>query len=273
MEIQREYILQGSNESERLERQSRTAAFDYRAELCHLAIQDGHKVLDAGCGSGIVSNYLSQLAGGVEVFACDYLQERVDAARLRYASSTNIHFFRRNLLDLDPQKDAELFQTGLFDTIVCRFVLRHLAHADGMKALHNFYRALKPGGTLYCIDAEGLLSEIYSASPFLSESLRKWRYADTLNLQIARKLPGMVHESKFENVTWHLTTVEFKGDALAVEIENIRESLQGARLFGETLLGGAEQHERFMNEYIDALKSPGGVLFYNKIAAIGKKPK
>ena len=85
----------------------------------------GTRVLDAGCGEGIL----------VEEFAGRLAIEGVDA---NYASA---HVQRGSLLALP-------FAEGRFARAMCLDVLEHLAYEDQPKALAELHRVLAPGGEL-----------------------------------------------------------------------------------------------------------------------------
>ena len=264
--MKNQYVLESHEESERLERQSRMKAFDFKEELCHLKIQRGQRVLDAGCGSGIVSEYLSKCAPDTNVIGWDFSADRVEAAKTKYGSK-NLRFEQRNLLQLEAAGGIR------FDTVLCRYVLRHFSSQDTQKVISNLSQQLKPGGTFCCIDVEGILGDLYPTSIFLKKSLIRLREAKSVNFLVARKLPRLLIEQGFQNVDWRVITSEFKGENLLQEVDNLRQAIQHAAPFFKKVLGGASHFSRFEKEYFSALQEPGCMLFYNRIVAPGTKPK
>jgi ubiquinone/menaquinone biosynthesis C-methylase UbiE len=267
------YILESQAESERLDRQSRAKAFDFRDELAPIDVREGQTILDAGCGSGIVTDYLSRLAPGVKVTGWDFSQDRVDAANAKYGASENVRFVRRNLLDPDTTLDVDAFSGSRFDTIVCRYVLRHFKNADAKKVVRKLFDALKPGGTLYCIDVEGVLGDVYPASQFLRDALSRLRSTEVVDFQVARKMPSMLLEQGFEAVDWRVLVSEFRGQDLSDEIENLKQSVKNAEPLALSILGGPESLARFSAEYFAALRGPACTLFYNRLIAKGTRPR
>lgn len=262
------YVLESKNESERLDKQSRMKAFDFKVDLQFLEVSEGQRILDAGCGSGIVSDYLTTLAPGVQVTGWDASAHQIQDASTRYGGNPNLKFAQKNLLD------AESMIGGgeRFDVVVVRYVLRHVKNSDAKTLLQNLNAVLKPGGTLYCVDVEGLMAEVFPSSPFLKESLAKIRDAETVDFNVARKLPSLLMAQGFQSVDWRVLTAEFRGEELAQEIENLEQSMKNARGFVMERVGGEKAYERLWDEYFSALRSPGFVHFYSKVVAIGTKP-
>src|SRR3712207_1890089 len=85
----------------------------------------GTRVLDAGCGEGVL----------VDEFSRDLRIEGVDANyssdRVRSASVT-----------------ALPYDAATFDSALCLDVLEHLSYEDQPRALAELHRVLKPGGSL-----------------------------------------------------------------------------------------------------------------------------
>lgn len=267
------YVLESNKEGDRLDRQSRMKAFSPEAELRFLQLQPGQRILDAGCGSGIVSHHLSRLASGIQVVGWDFAQNRVDEAQQKYGSSGNVRFAQRDLLKLNADSDPEIKEFGRFDAIVCRFVLRHFPQKVVPKVVRNLVNALKPGGTLCCIDVDGVLGDFSTGSTFLNKSLAQIRESKDVSFGVAMKMPSLFIGAGLEEVDWHVVTSEFKGDELSEETENLRQSFQNAKSFAVKVLRGEKNFKRFCKEFTAAMADPENIRFYNRIVALGKKPK
>ena len=102
----------------------------------------GKKILDAGCGHG---EYVAfALADKASVWAFDYSEEMVTATRERLErQGLQAEELYRGSVTSIPHEDAS------FDVVFCLAVLDHLPEADRVQAMREFYRVLKPGGTLY----------------------------------------------------------------------------------------------------------------------------
>jgi SAM-dependent methyltransferase len=98
------------------------------------------RALDAGCGHGLCSIVLSELAD--HVTGVDISTDSLDTARQQVAMAgrTNITLLHQDLQSLDPAlKD--------FDLVWCWGVA--MMAPDPMKVMHNLMRATAPGGTVY----------------------------------------------------------------------------------------------------------------------------
>jgi 2-polyprenyl-3-methyl-5-hydroxy-6-metoxy-1,4-benzoquinol methylase len=96
------------------------------------------RVLDAGCGSGTISHFLSQHAA--EVVAIDS-----NPSAIRYATETykapNLRF---RLGQFDELKDERAF-----DRIYCIEVVEHLYEEQVAEILSLFYKLANPGAALF----------------------------------------------------------------------------------------------------------------------------
>lgn len=112
-------------------------AYYERPAMLHLAGDvSGHRILDAGCGSGPLSAALR--AKGAVVTGFDESAAMVDLARQRLGEDADVHV--ADLAAPLPFADAE------FDDVVVSLVLHYLE--DWAGPLAELRRVLKPGGRL-----------------------------------------------------------------------------------------------------------------------------
>lgn len=99
-------------------------------------IRAARRILEIGCGSGIISSELARAgAGRCEVHAVDVADNRVEREGYHFQLVT----------------DATLpFATGSFDVVVSNYVIEHVA-SDEEQALHlrEIERVLAPSGVAY----------------------------------------------------------------------------------------------------------------------------
>src|SRR4051794_14382575 len=122
-----QYVLENRAEFERLEKQSTLPKYDFRRELDGLKIKPNAKILDAGCGSGIICRYLSALNPRATVVGCDFSEIRVRQARQAARGYPNLSFECQDLTQLT-------FQSRTFDAVVSRYVVEHLPVKTRLKA-------------------------------------------------------------------------------------------------------------------------------------------
>ena len=104
----------------------------------------GNKVLDVGCGPGIVSLQLSDL--GYDVTALDFSENMLDKAKKNASDNGfDIGFVHGNAMDL-PFDDAS------FDTVVSGYMLWTVP--DPQKVMDEWYRILRPGGRVVYVDGD-----------------------------------------------------------------------------------------------------------------------
>lgn len=124
-----------------------TAATDIMAErtgnehavflLPHL--QQGMRLLDAGCGPGTITLDLAKRVAPGEVVGIDQGPEQIEAAR-QHAVQQQAKQVRFEVADIC----ALPFPDNSFDAAYCNAVLAHLQHPE--QAVRELYRVLKPGG-------------------------------------------------------------------------------------------------------------------------------
>jgi ubiquinone/menaquinone biosynthesis C-methylase UbiE len=108
-----------------------------RVKMLTSHISRDMKVLEVGCGSGYLTKELVRTQASI--LAIDVSDDILSIARENVLGS-NLEFRLENAHELSSAEDVS------FDTIVGNSVLHHL---DVGKALSEFYRILKPGGTLF----------------------------------------------------------------------------------------------------------------------------
>jgi SAM-dependent methyltransferase len=166
------------------------------ASLDLLAIRPGERVLDVGCGSGVVLRDLARRVGpqgcavGVEYNAAFLPIARELAEQEGLTERIELH-----------QGDARAlpFSDGEFDLALAVTVLRHIPGAD--RAVAQMTRVVRPGGRVAVFegDTDGCL--INHPDRELTRRVVMSGTDDTnLDGQLARRLPGVLLEAGLENV-------------------------------------------------------------------------
>lgn len=259
------YVLENESEFERLERQSTFPAYDISRELRSFKVERNDRILDVGCGSGIVTRFLASAHPDAEIVGCDSSEERLVQARESARALRNIRFCGGNITALP-------FPSGFFDSVVCRYVLEHLSAREATEAMRELFRTLRPGGVLCAIDFDGAYHNLFPQPPLVAEVIAKADRSDEIDLKVGRKIPQLMHVTGFVDIQREIEVINAEGDCLDQEVELTSERLRNALPFLIRLTGSDEQALTFTQQYLDAMRAPGSVLFFNKFIVAGRKP-
>ncbi|MFP4465500.1 MAG: class I SAM-dependent methyltransferase [Candidatus Goldiibacteriota bacterium] len=117
-------------------------------EIEKLSLKKGEKVLDAGCGGGILINQL-RAAYAIKGYGVD-----ISSLAVRRAKESGY----KDIIYRNAELEQLPFRSGVFDVIVSFDVLEHIENKE--KVLKEFFRVLKPGGRmlLYVISKRDLFT-------------------------------------------------------------------------------------------------------------------
>lgn len=113
------------------------AYYERPATLSLLPEMKGMKVLDAGCGPGVYSEWLIQ--HGAEVVAIDATPQMVELARERLGETVPIYLF-------DLRDPLDFLKDETFDLVLSPLVMDYIE--DWVPVFTEFRRILRPGGLL-----------------------------------------------------------------------------------------------------------------------------
>ena len=259
------YALENENEFARLEEQSKTDLWSPERELSSFKPAPHGVILDAGCGSGIVTRYLASRFPEAHLIGCDQSVERIKMATEVSHGTKNIGFQVENLSKLS-------IHTNSLDGIVCRYVLEHLSEKNVKLSIAEMYRCLKPGGQVCLIDIDGYLSNIYPVTPLIAKFLSNLARRRPVDLNIGRKLPFYLAQLPFEKIDWTIQTLQLSGPALETELRLLRDRFAQSIPLATKMLGSKKKALKYNEEYFVTLQKTGTVLFYNKFIVTATKP-
>ena len=165
-------------------------------ELLSVLKEDEHRILDLGCGDGVISELLLERFPKAYVVGLDSSSPMLEAARLRLSRfGGRFTLFNHDLRDTQQP----LLEVGAFDAAIGVQSVHHLNSAE-KKALFQWVSlSLRDGGLFLLADRIRLAS-----APLFAYQLRLW---DRL-----QKLAGAEPASDGYSYTDHLANCATRGD-------------------------------------------------------------
>ena len=190
---------QRSDQRAELARLQAQARLDIEAEraMWKLAgLEPGMKVLDLGCGPGVVSCSLAMEVPEGSVLGMDLSETLLASAEETRGALgiKNLSFARGNVYDLPLEENS-------FDFVYARFLFQHLS--DPAVALQNIFRVLKPGGKLCLLDVDDrflLLSPEPASFREFQRLAVEAQKAEGGNREIGGALLGLLQAAGFRKV-------------------------------------------------------------------------
>lgn len=114
------------------------------ARLAVNSATDQPKILDIGCGMGIVTDEILKYAPQASVVMMDYSEEMTSICNERFKDNPNIQVLRQDLnYGLSPSIEGE------FDAVVSCFAIHHVDFENRIKLYKDIRKALKEKG-VFC---------------------------------------------------------------------------------------------------------------------------
>lgn len=255
------YLLNGNSEASRLDDQSDLENYSVESEIGHLNINSFKKVLDAGCGSGVLCRYLEG-QGIHNIHGCDLSSESLKHAK-ENTRNKSTQYFKHNISE-SPTKEK-------YDLIFNRFVAHHLGPKEFEKVAKNFYNSLDISGKIVIIDLDGYFCNLIGFSKTLDIRIKKLLNAFHGDLNMGRKIPNILTKSGFEDVSWEVKAMDFQGLEKEREIEQVRLRFENSMEFYINIFGTEFEAKKFKQEVLETMKLPDTPVFYNKFVITGIK--
>ncbi len=181
---------------------------DWTLLLARAELRTGDRVLDAGCGNGVLTLPIADVVGpSGEVWGIDPAPDMIRVAMQAGGRTGSAAHFKLAATEQLPFAEAS------FDVAVISLVLHHLPPELKRSGLKEVYRVLKPGGRLLVIEPdrpdhrawrvlawplrlygnlkdhlEGRTEQFFADAGFISVTARG-RWAHTITFWSARKAP------------------------------------------------------------------------------------
>lgn len=260
----KQYILEHPNEAKRLEFQATIPQYSLKNEFKQFNPFNGAKILDMGCGTGVLSRFIIEKFPKIQMDACDLSELRLfEAKKLNYLPSHHkINFFQANF-------DQLIIEDNTYDFVIIRYVLEHLK--DPLHAINEAYRILRPGGLIYVIDFDGIFLNLFSENELLTQNLKTIEEKFVGDLRIGHKIPLFLKKSNFSHIDYDVEVMQFKAGNSELEYRNNQERCRNCFSEFARILGGDDKADKFIDLYLSESIKEGNVIFFNKFIVTGRK--
>lgn len=250
-------------EAERLEEQVHQGNYSLEEEFADLQFKPDERVMDAGCGTGVLARFLARRYGVQEIDGLDFSDLRIRQARelLDPDLKETIRFHQQDLARLDAR-----FHGG-YDAVISRFVIEHVPEPEGM--LVELRKALKPGGRLIVIEMDGVFLNLSSENPVFKAYMKELESKFSFDLRIGRRVPALMKRAGFSRIDWNPSLLVCKGERLVEEKVNTEKRFSAVAPFLTEVLGSIERFEDFRRLYLEEMLVEGNTLVFSKFVCSG----
>jgi ubiquinone/menaquinone biosynthesis C-methylase UbiE len=148
------------------------------------------KVLEVGCGTGVLTRALARLPEVGKVVGVDVAPSLLSKARELVTDQPNVTFQIADGRSLP-------FEDGTFDVVVFDSTLTHVPGPEG--ALAQALRVLRPGGWLAAFDGDYATTTVALGDHDPLQACVEAMMANSVNDRwLGRRLPALVNDSGFE---------------------------------------------------------------------------
>ncbi|MFW9995698.1 MAG: class I SAM-dependent methyltransferase [Candidatus Odinarchaeota archaeon] len=162
-----------------------TSADSIQELLDFACIKNDCKVLEIGCGTGLVSERLAEQSR--QVICIDVSPDMLDQARSKRGEASNVNYSLGDARDLD-------FPANSFDRIIARMAFHHITPGID-RAFSECFRLLKPGGIL------GIQEGIPPAEQCVDWYTRMFKLKETRMTFTPYRMFNHFHHAGFVNIS------------------------------------------------------------------------
>ncbi|HEX5166268.1 MAG TPA: methyltransferase domain-containing protein [Thermomicrobiales bacterium] len=200
-----------------------------RVFLSDIAFPDGARVLDVGCGTGVLTRVIAGWPGVAEVVGVDPAPSLLEKARGLAAGLTNLTFEVADGRELPYEDDS--FDVVIFDSTLC-----HVPHPE--RALAEAFRVLRPSGWLAAFDGDYATTTVALGDHDPLQACADVTMANSVNDRwLVRRLPALARACGYEVVGFrsHGFTETTEGGYMLTVVERGADMLHAfGQISGET---------------------------------------
>jgi len=226
------YLMENLEEAIRLEIKTDPEAVRKQALWCGL--KPGLRVLDGGCGPGLVTSILHEMIQpGGYILGVDCSEERIHHAENKYGRKPDIEFQVHDLRE-------PLVGMGKFDLIWVRFMLEYNLK-ESRDIVQNLTDYLNPGGHLCLLDLDQNCLNHYEMPPAMEsiifKVIKELEQKYNFDPYVGRKLYSYLYDLGFEDIEVDLTAHHLiYGEVQEKEAFNWLKKLEVISMIIKTLL-------------------------------------
>lgn len=154
-------------------------------------IQDGHTVLDLGCGTGTLTGLIKARHSSASVVGLDGDPKALQIARGKLSQQGH------KVTLVEAMSFQMPFDLASFDRVTSSLLFHHLSTADKRRTLQEVRRVLKPGGELHIADWGKPQNFVMRAAFLLVQLLDGF---DTTADNVRGLIPSLLEEAGFRGI-------------------------------------------------------------------------
>jgi SAM-dependent methyltransferase len=263
------YMMNNEEESLRLEVKTNPEAVREEALWC--GVRPGMRVMDAGCGPGLTTSLLLEMARpGGEVLGVDYMEPRIRDARGRYGDEAGITFLMHDLRQPLPPVEP-------FDLIWVRFVLEYNLR-ESIEIVRNLTECLKPDGVLCLMDLDHNCLSHYPMPPRMEEillgSMDRMQTEFNFDPFAGRKLYSYLYDLGYRDITVDMKPHHLiYGDIRSSDLFNWTKKMEvAASQLKEAFASYPGGYDGYCSDFQAFFKDPRRFTYTPMIRCRGRKP-
>ena len=260
------YIMEDPREGFRLEQKIDANAWVRMYLEPH--VFPGARVLDVGCGPGVVLGAIAAGDRRVRGTGVDLAPRRIAQAQEKHAHNRRLEFVCGDVQELD-------FESGCFDVVYSRMLLQYVP--DKEKAVGEMVRVCKPGGTVMMQDLDGQLVWHYPEDALMQQTVT--RVLGHLQKRgfdpfVGRKLFWLARNSGLDNVQVQAECYHLIAGAIEPDVFKQWElKLEIAKPRMQEALGSDYEAEEEVRRFLSYLRRPDTLTYSNVFTVVGEKPR